>query len=88
MNLNLQIERIVLDGFELNFGQRRQLQDAFEAELTRLLSGSPIFSVSVLVSGGAVGRLKANNLTLDAETDPARLGQRLARTIYQSLEQM
>ncbi|MEW5959505.1 MAG: hypothetical protein AB1801_17410 [Chloroflexota bacterium] len=80
MNLNVTIERLILDGLDLPPHLRPHLQTAVEAELTRLLADGGL-SPS-LQGGGAKPYLPARNIQLTESSHPAELGQQIARAVY------
>jgi hypothetical protein len=83
MNINLHIERLVLDGVALSRGQESLLRAAVEAELTRLLSTHGV--AQGLMSGGALPRLRAGEIQLSGESSAPQLGQQIARAVYGGL---
>jgi len=80
MNINLHIERLILDGLPIETSQRRVVQAAVESELSRLLTAGGI-SAS-LQSGGAMPSVRADALQLNADSNPKQIGQRIAQSIY------
>jgi hypothetical protein len=80
MNINLYIERIVLEGLPVEPGQRHLVQAALEAELARLIgeNGLP----PTLTSGGAWPTLRADGFGMTKETSPAQIGQQIAQSVY------
>jgi hypothetical protein len=83
MNINLHIERLVLDGIPLGPGQRPLLQTAVEAELTRLLSKGGLNNA--LQSGGALYNVRTAGIQLADDRIPARLGQQIAGAVYRGI---
>lgn len=79
MNINLHIERLVLDGVDIAPGQRHLLQTSVETELTRLLTDRGI-SPS-LAQGVALPRLSTNGMQLKGN-NPTQLGQQIAQSVY------
>ena len=79
MNINLHIERLILDGVELNAGQRRLLHRSVEAELGRLLTQGGV--AKELAGGAAVSQVSASGIRL-AANDPARMGRQIAQSVY------
>lgn len=80
MNVNLHIERLILDGIPLARGQEPLLRAAVEAELARLISaGGPS---PALMSGEAVPRLQAGDIRWSGEGGPRGLGREIARALY------
>lgn len=80
MNINLHIERLVLDGISLDAGQRPLLQAAVEAELARLLSSGGL--APALQTGGARQRLTAPSMQLTGGGSPDTFGRQIARSVY------
>ena len=83
MNINLHIERLVLDGVALAPNQRHLLQASIEAELSRLLSQGGL--ASGINQGVAVPKISAANLQLTAGTNPTQLGQQIAASVYSGI---
>lgn len=80
MNVNLHIERLILDGVAVARGDEPLLRAAVEAELARLIAvGGPS---PALMSGGAVPRLHAGDIRLSGEDGPRQLGRQIARALY------
>jgi hypothetical protein len=80
MNINLHIERLVLDGIPLGPGQRPLLQAAVETELTRLLANGGLSDA--IQSGGALYNVRTASIQLANDGSPARLGERIAGAVY------
>lgn len=85
MNINLHIERLILDGLPLSPAHRAQVQAAVEAELSRLLTAGGLHHA--LQSGLAVPSLRADDLRLNADTHPTQLGQQIAQAVYGGIGQ-
>ena len=81
MNINVHIERLILDGLPVAGGQGSVLQAGVEAELTRLLGKEGLSGMSATV----VERLSGGMIQLARESEPARLGQQIARSIYTAM---
>jgi len=84
MNIDLHIERLVLDGIDVPFHQRPALQVAVTAELTRLLTEGGL--QPGLVTGGAMAFARGNDIQMNPGGDPERLGQQIARAVNGGLE--
>jgi hypothetical protein len=84
MNIDLHIERLVLDGLPVTRSKGPLLQTAVETELARLLTieGLP----PNLAVGGAFPLIKAGNIQL-ANSNPNQLGQQIARAVHGSISQ-
>lgn len=79
MNINLHIERLVLDGLPLNRQQGLLLQTAVEAELTRLLTEQGLAGLS---GGSAMPVMKTNSIHIGNQPTPAQLGAQIAQSVY------
>lgn len=80
MNINLHIERLVLEGISLSPGQRPLLQSAVEAGLSRLLLIGGLRDG--LLSGGTLYTVKTAGIQLSNDATPARLGAQIAGAVY------
>lgn len=80
MNINLHIERLVLDGLDIAPEQRPALQAAVEGELSRLLTERGLSSD--LAQGVAVPRLSARDMQIASASSPTELGQQIAQSVY------
>jgi len=83
MNINLYIERLVLDGLPITRSQGALVQAAVEAELAQLLSDGGL--ASTLQSGGASPSMRADAIQLAGESHPAQIGHQIARAVYGGL---
>lgn len=82
MNINLQIEQILLEGVDLSYRERLQLQAAVEGELSQMViaKGLPPH----LQQGGKIPALPLSMNFSDNST-PAQMGSQIARSIYQGI---
>jgi hypothetical protein len=80
MNIQLHIDRLILDGIDLDPAQRPALQAAVEAELGRLLAEGGVGAD--LAGGGAVPSVKAGGFEMGGEGNPHQLGAQIARSVY------
>jgi hypothetical protein len=80
MNVNLHIDRLILDGIDLDPAQRPALQAAVEAELGRLLSEGGVGAD--FAGGGAVPSVKAGGFEMGGDGNPQQLGAQIARSVY------
>lgn len=82
MNINLQIDRLILEGIDLSPSQRAHLQAAVEAELSHLMTvnGLPPH----LQNGGTIPRLPTN-INLTDNLNPGQMGQQIAQSIYRGI---
>lgn len=82
MNIDVHIERLILDGLPVAGVQGSVLQAGVEAELTRLLGKEGLSGMSATV----VERLSGGMIQLAGESKPAYLGQQIAQSIYAAME--
>ncbi|HEX8921737.1 MAG TPA: hypothetical protein VF766_09680 [Pyrinomonadaceae bacterium] len=80
MNINLHIERLVLDEGVMTLGQRRLLQATVQAELIRLLTTGGLSSE--LAAGGAVPSVQGKAIELGNNVGPIDLGRQIAGSVY------
>jgi hypothetical protein len=85
MNINIHIDKLVLDGLNIPHSQRSLLQATLEAELGRLLENGEL--APGLLAGGTVPNVSAGNIELMQENNPTLLGQQLAQAVYGGLGQ-
>lgn len=79
MNINLHIERLILDGVSIAPNQRHLLQASVEAELTRLLTDGGL--APGLAQGTALPRLSTSGIQVTSN-NPIQLGQQIAQSVY------
>jgi hypothetical protein len=77
-NIQLHIERLVLDGLPLSRVQAEQMQGVLEVELSRLLSKGGL--ASQLLQGGAVPKVQGGEVR-DIE-HPVQMGSQVAQAVY------
>jgi hypothetical protein len=77
-NIQLHIERLVLDGLPLNRVQAEQMQGVLEVELSRLLSEGGL--APQLLQGGAFPSLRGGNVV--GSESPRGLGLQVAQAVY------
>jgi hypothetical protein len=82
VKVNLHIDRLVLEGIDLDHAQRPLLQAAVEAELGRLLAEG---GAGNLATGGAVPSVRAEGFEMGADGGPARLGTQIAQSVYEGI---
>ena len=83
MNINLHIERLILDGLPVESGQGAQVQQAVERELTRLLAVGEL--QNAWQSGSNVHRMQTAGIQMAQEIQPAHLGEQIAGAVYGGL---
>jgi len=84
MNINLHIERLILDGLPFEARHRATLRAEIELELVRLLTQNNV--AADWLSGGAVPSMRADSIQLTAQSSPAQLGRQIAGSIYGSID--
>ncbi|MDI1292350.1 MAG: hypothetical protein PSV18_06355 [Methylobacter sp.] len=82
MNINLHIERLVLDGVNIAPGQRHLLQASVTMELTRLLMQNGLSPH--LIEGLALSHLSASGLQMTGN-NPTQMGQQIAQSVYRGI---
>jgi len=80
MNVNLHIDRLVLDGFVLDSSGAALVQAAVRAELTRLFVQNEAGAASL--ASAAVPRLQAAPMRMSGVETPPRLGSAIAQSVY------
>ena len=82
MNINLHIERLVLDGVNITADQHHLLQASVTTELGRMLTEGGVSSS--LAQEAAVSRISANGIQL-TDNNPVQLGQNIAQSVYRGI---
>jgi hypothetical protein len=85
MNIQVHIERLVLDGLSVAPSQGQLVQAAVEAELARLLASGSL--ATALSTGAALPVLRAGTIQLAAHHTPAQLGGQIAGAVYSGIGQ-
>jgi hypothetical protein len=80
MNINVNIDRLILDGVSVPQAQRPLLQAAVAAELGRLMTEGGVGES--WRSGGAVPSVPAAAIQLAADGNYTQWGQQIARSVY------
>ena len=83
MNINLHIDRIILEGLAVGSGHKRSLQIALQTELAQLIAGSGL-SPS-LARGGAIPETTVPAIHFADQHNPAQLGTQIAQSVHQGL---
>jgi hypothetical protein len=83
MEIQLHIERLILEGLPVTRAQGALVQAAVEAELTRLLAERGLSQA--LQSGGAVPSLRARAIQLGPDGQLAQLGAQIGQAVYGGL---
>jgi hypothetical protein len=79
MNVNLHIERLVLEGFPLDGRDAALVQAAVRVELTRLFAQNEAGPASL--ASAAVPRLQAAPMRVSGAETPQRLGAAIAQSV-------
>jgi len=82
-NIQLHIERLVLDGISLSQAQRPILQAAVEAELGRLLTEGGLGAG--LQTGLALPSISAPTIQLSPDGNPTQWGHQIAQSVYRGI---
>jgi hypothetical protein len=83
LNINIHIERLVLDGLPVARHEGSLVQAAVEAELARLLTAQGL--PPNLMSGGAMPSVPGGAIQFGAQSSPAHLGKQIARAVHGGL---
>lgn len=83
MNIDLQIDRLILEGIDLSTSQRTLMQANFESELSRLLA---VYGIPQhLEHGGNIPRL-LTSVNVTNNVNPRQMGQQIAQSIYKEMQ--
>jgi hypothetical protein len=82
-NIQLHIERLILDDLPIDRAQAPAIQAAFEAELSRLLTERGIGAQ--LHSGDAVPAVRADAIQISSNHNAAQLGRQIAQSVYNGM---
>ena len=85
MNIDLHIERLVVDGLNVGPGQGVLVKRAVQAELSRLLMEGGL--ADNLQSGGVLSNIGTKQMQIREDANPSRLGQEIARAVYGGIGQ-
>lgn len=80
MNINLHVERLVLEGIEVPAHEGRILEAAVSKELARLVAEGGM--QPGLTRGGAMAFLRGGRFQMDPGNNTDQLGQQIARAVY------
>lgn len=81
MSIKVHIERLVLDGLPVERHQAPLIQTAVEVELARLLVADGL-APTLKSGGGATPSVSAPGIQLSSDSNPAQIGQQIARAVY------
>jgi hypothetical protein len=79
MNINLHIERLILDGVDIAPNQQHLLQASIETELTRLLTEGGL--ASSFAQRTALPGMSTSGIHITGN-NPVQLGQQIAQSVY------
>ena len=79
LNINLHIDRLILDGIDIASHQHTDLQMVVETEIARLLSEGGLGSG---LSAGTTVRELSGGMIQPAGSDPTEFGKQIARAVY------
>lgn len=80
MNINLHIERVVLEGISLSSVERSLLQATMEADLTRRLASGGISER--LQSKGALSSVQTAGIQITGDVSTTSLGKQIITALY------
>lgn len=83
MNINLRIERLILDGLPVTLAERGVLQAAIETELTQLLVTSGLNAA--FLERMSIPSMPTSTMQWPANNNPTHLGQQIARSVYSEI---
>lgn len=81
MNINLHIDRVVLDGIDIKPGDQHGVRAGLEAELNRLLTEHGALA-SGFAQNLAVPRIASDSIQLSGDNNPVQLGEQIAQSVY------
>ena len=84
MNIDLHIERLVLNGLSATGDDGAAIQAALEIELTRLLAADGLRGVSACV----LRNLSGGQIQLTVESKPVHTGNQIAQAVYSGLNSL
>ena len=79
-NINIHIDRIVLDGLSVPNHQKFEFKAAVETELVRLFTDNGL--AIRLQTSSAMSHISAGDIKLADNSNPINLGQQIARAVY------
>jgi hypothetical protein len=83
VNIELRIERLLLEGVPVEPHLGHTMQRAIEVELTRLLAEQGLSPE--LARGAALDRLSGHSMELGGDMSPAHVGARIAGAVHANL---
>ena len=83
MNINVNIERLVLDGLAVTYGQSARVRQEVETQLCNLLSRNGI--APRFLSGGSFAAIAGGGIQLKENVSTAGIGRQIASAVYRGL---
>jgi hypothetical protein len=83
MNINVHIERLILDGLPASRHHAPSVQAAIEGELVHMLSTSGLSAH--LMSGVALPFVYSDGIQLTNQNEPKSLGKRIAGAVFSGI---
>jgi hypothetical protein len=83
VNINLHIDRLILEGLGVEPGQKRILQTAVQTELAQLFAASGVSPA--LSQGGAIRETAGPTIQLMDQNNPGHIGSQIARSVHQGI---
>jgi hypothetical protein len=83
MNINLHIERLVLEGVNIAAGEGHLLQNVVVTELTRILTDGGLSSS--IAQGSGLPHISASGIQLKDGNNLTQIGQQIAQSVYGGL---
>ena len=80
MNVNLHIERLIVDGLEIDPSKRDSFKAGIESELTALLTAGGVGET--LSAGAALPRVEGPAIQLQPDNSTPQLSRQIAGSIY------
>lgn len=85
MNLNLHVERLILDGMDIPARHHPAIQEAVITELTRLITEGSL--KLGLDADSSLYEMPSATFQLSNGSEPTELGQQIARAVYGGIGQ-
>lgn len=83
MNINIHIERLVIDGFSVEPHQRADLKASVEAALSQQLVSQGIGST--MQSNNNCKSVKGGSISIENISTPASLGHQIGNAVYMGI---
>jgi len=83
MKIHVHIERLVLDGLPIDRHSAPLIEEAIQAELSRLFTDSG--ASQVLLAGGAITSLRTAPIHFSEKPQPESIGSKVANAVHGGL---